>query len=58
MLISKKAKTKDKTGIAVGLGILFIGMNILKSSFKPLAHSQEFMDMFLLLTNPILGVLA
>lgn len=58
MLISKKNKTKDKAGIAVGLGILFIGMNMMESSFKPLASSPEFMETFLVLTNPILGVLA
>ena len=58
MLISKKNKTKDKAGIAVGLGILFIGMNMMESSFKPLASSPEFMQIFLVLTNPVLGVLA
>lgn len=58
MLISKKNKTKDKAGIAVGLGILFIGMSMMESSFKPLASSPEFMEMFLVLTNPVLGVIA
>lgn len=58
MLIAKKNRTKDKAGIAVGLGILFIGMNMMESSFKPLASSPEFMQIFLVLTNPILGVLA
>ncbi len=58
MLISKRNKTKDKAGIAVGLGILFIGMSMMENSFKPLASSEEFMNTFLVLTNPILGVLA
>lgn len=58
MLMAKKNKTKDKAGIAVGLGILFIGMNMMESSFKPLASSPEFMQIFLVLTNPVLGVLA
>ncbi|MGN0659456.1 MAG: Na/Pi cotransporter family protein [Emergencia sp.] len=58
MLISKKNKTKDKAGIAVGLGILFIGMSMMESSFKPLASSPEFMQMFLVLNNPVLAVLA
>ena len=58
MLISKKNKTKDKAGIAVGLGILFIGMSMMESSVKPLASSPEFMELFLVLTNPVLGVLA
>ncbi len=58
MLMAKKNKTRDKAGIAVGLGILFIGMNMMESSFKPLASSPEFMQFFLVLTNPVLGVLA
>ena len=58
MLMAKKNKSKDKAGIAVGLGILFIGMNMMESSFKPLASSPEFMQIFLVLTNPVLGVLA
>jgi len=58
LLISKKNRTKDKAGIAVGLGILFIGMNMMESSFAPLANSPEFMQIFLVLTNPFLGILA
>lgn len=58
MLMAKKNKSKDKAGIAVGLGILFIGMSMMESSFKPLASSPEFMQIFLVLTNPLLGVLA
>lgn len=58
MLISKKNKTRDKAGIAVGLGILFTGMSMMESSFKPLASSEEFMQLFLVLNNPILAVLA
>ena len=58
MLLAKKNKTKDKAGIAVGLGILFIGMSMMEASFKPLAQSEEFMNTFLVLTNPVLGVLA
>lgn len=58
ILMAKKSKTRDKAGIAVGLGILFIGMNMMESSFKPLASSPEFMNLFLVLTNPVLGILA
>lgn len=57
ILMAKKSKTRDKAGIAVGLGILFIGMNMMESSFKPLASSPEFMNLFLVLTNPVLGIL-
>lgn len=58
ILIAKKPKTKDKAGIAVGLGILFTGMSMMEGSFRPLASSPEFMQTFMVLTNPILGVLA
>ncbi|MDO4395416.1 MAG: Na/Pi cotransporter family protein [Clostridia bacterium] len=58
ILLAKKAKSRDKAGIAVGLGILFIGMSMMESSFKPLADSPEFMNVFLVLTNPVLGILA
>lgn len=58
ILMAKKNKTKDKAGILVGLGILFIGMSMMESSFKPLASSEEFMNFFLVLKNPMLGVLA
>ena len=58
ILLAKKSKTRDKAGIAVGLGILFIGMNMMENSFKPLASSEEFMNIFLVLTNPVLGILA
>lgn len=34
MLMAKKNKSKDKAGIAVGLGILFIGMSMMESSLS------------------------
>ena len=58
LLIAKKQKIKDKAGIAIGLGILFIGMSMMEASFAPLANSDEFMNKFMLLTNPILGLAA
>ena len=58
MMFSKKNKTKDKAGIAMGLGVLFVGMSMMEGSFSPLADSPAFIKAFSALNNPLLGVLA
>jgi len=57
ILMCKKQVVKDRTGIFMGLGILFMGMTLMESSFAPLAESEEFGRIFTLFTNPLLGVL-
>ena len=56
LLMSKKQSRKDKTGIFMGLGILFMGMTLMESSFAPMAESEEFGKVFTLFENPFLGV--
>ena len=56
MLMSKRQSVKDKTGIFMGLGILFMGMTLMQNSFAPLAESEEFSRIFTLFANPFLGV--
>ena len=56
MLMSKRQSVKDKTGIFMGLGILFMGMTLMQSSFAPMAESEEFTRIFTLFENPFLGV--
>ncbi len=56
MLMSKRQSVKDKTGIFMGLGILFMGMTLMQNSFAPLAESEEFSRVFTLFANPFLGV--
>ena len=56
MLMSKRQSVKDKTGIFMGLGILFMGMTFMQNSFAPLAESEEFSHIFTLFANPFLGV--
>ena len=56
MLMSKRQSVKDKTGIFMGLGILFMGMTLMQNSFAPLAESEEFSHIFTLFANPFLGV--
>lgn len=56
ILMTKKQKLKDRTGIFMGLGILFLGMTLMESSFAPLSESESFREVFTLFTNPLLGV--
>ena len=56
LLMSKKQSRKDRTGIFMGLGILFMGMTLMESSFAPMAESEEFGKVFTLFENPFLGV--
>ena len=56
MLMSKRQSVKDKTGIFMGLGILFMGMTLMQNSFAPLAESEEFSRIFTLFAYPFLGV--
>ena len=56
ILMSKRQSLKDKMGIFMGLGILFMGMTLMETSFAPMAESEEFGKVFTLFTNPALGV--
>ena len=56
MLMSKRQSLKDKMGIFMGLGILFMGMTLMQNSFAPMAESEEFAKLFTLFANPFLGV--
>ena len=58
MLMSKRKSIKDKAGIFMGLGILFMGMTLMQNSFAPMAESEEFSKIFTLFENPLLGVAA
>lgn len=58
ILMTKKQSLKDKMEIFMGLGILFMGMTLMESSFAPLAESPEFSRIFTIFENPILGVFA
>ena len=43
--------------VAMGLGILFVGMNTMSSAMKPLQDWQLFKDAMVSISNPVLGVL-
>ena len=44
--------------IIAGLGILFIGMDMMSAAMKPLAEVEEFVGLLSKFENPILGILA
>ncbi len=44
--------------IIAGLGILFIGMEMMSTAMKPLAEVEEFVGLLSKFENPILGILA
>lgn len=57
IMTSKKNKKKTVGEIMIGIGILFIGMIIMKEKMAPLADSPKFEQVFATLKNPVLGVL-
>ena len=54
----KNEKAKHIGEILAGLGILFIGMDMMGSSMTPLAESPDFVSILTKFENPILGILA
>ncbi len=59
LIIFFKNKTLKNIGsIIAGLGVLFIGMNMMGDAMAPLRDSQTFKDIMTNFSNPILGILA
>lgn len=57
ILFSKKAKKKEVGMILVGFGILMTGMETMSSAVKPLANVPAFTDLFVMFSNPIIGMI-
>ena len=53
----RNAKKKNIGQILLGFGILFTGMNLMDTGVSPLKESAFFQNLFVSMTNPILGVL-
>ena len=53
----RNAKKKNIGQIMLGFGILFTGMGLMDSGVSPLRESAAFQDLFVSMTNPILGIL-
>ena len=59
MLTAKRKSSKYISNIAVGFGLLFVGISTMSSAVAPLRESEAFVEMFTTLgANPILGILA
>jgi len=57
-MLPKKHNTARQFGdIALGLGILFVGMNTMSSAMKPLQDWDVFKSAMVGVTNPVVGVL-
>ncbi len=53
----KKPKIHHYAHIIAGIGILFIGMEMMSGAMKPLREYQPFVDLMGSLSNPVLGIL-
>ena len=53
----RNAKKKNIGQIMLGVGILFTGMSLMDTGVSPLRESAAFQELFVTMTNPILGVL-
>ena len=53
----RNAKKKNVGQIMLGFGILFTGMSLMDTGVSPLRESAAFQELFVSMTNPVLGVL-
>ena len=58
IVFCKNEKVKHIGEILAGLGILFIGMDMMSTAMKPLADSEQFVQLLTRFENPVLGILA
>lgn len=54
----KKKKIHHYGMIIAGLGVLFIGMDMMSASMMPLRESETFISLMTKFSNPLLGILA
>lgn len=57
IIFIKNERARHVGEIMAGLGILFIGMDMMSSSMAPLADSEGFVHLLTKFQNPILGIL-
>lgn len=58
VVFMKNEKLHHIGNILAGLGILFIGMDMMSEAMKPLRDSQAFVELLTNFENPVLGILA
>ncbi|MCR4961616.1 MAG: Na/Pi cotransporter family protein [Lachnospiraceae bacterium] len=57
MMFSKKQKVKMFAEIIVGFGVLFTGLSTMSSAMSTMKDSQEMLDLFTSIHNPLFAVL-
>ena len=57
MMFVKNEKVHHVSSIFAGLGILFIGMDMMGTAMEPLQESQEFINLMTKFSNPVIGIL-
>lgn len=58
VVFSKNARARNVGSIVAGLGVLFIGMDMMGEAMMPLRSSQGFINMMTHFSNPLMGILA
>ena len=58
LVFLKKPQIQHIGKIAAGLGVLFIGMDMMSAAMKPLQSSDAFISLMTRFSNPLLGILA
>lgn len=58
IVFTKNDKLHHIGNICAGLGVLFIGMDMMGAAMKPLGNSPEFVKLLTEFENPLLGILA
>lgn len=57
IMFSKNEKIHHISGIIAGLGILFMGMDMMGAAMKPLQESETFLNLMTQFSNPLVGIL-
>ena len=57
IMFIKKKNTKAIGDIAIGFGVLFVGLNLMTDGVKPLIGTDAFTAFVQFLTNPLFGIL-
>ena len=57
LVFAKNKKIQHIAGIVAGIGVLFIGMDMMSSAMSPLREEPQFVEMMTKFSNPLLGIL-
>ncbi|MBR2742309.1 MAG: Na/Pi cotransporter family protein [Clostridia bacterium] len=56
-MLAKRVRSVELGEVLIGFGILFVGMQTMEAAVSVLADMPEFSQIFLMFSNPIIGVL-